>query len=137
MLLRGRPGAGKSDLALRLLDEGAALVADDYCEIDVRHDTLIARAPARIAGKMEIRGFGIVGRDFVPSAPIALVIDLLPDRDIPRMPAVTATDIEGVAVPWVALDPFTASATAKVRAILGALRQEATAAPQLARASRP
>ncbi|HEX7199151.1 MAG TPA: serine/threonine protein kinase, partial [Dongiaceae bacterium] len=29
VLLRGPPGAGKSDLALRLVDEGGKLVADD------------------------------------------------------------------------------------------------------------
>jgi len=147
VLLRGRPGAGKSDLALRLIDEGAALVADDYCEIDVARDTLIARAPCRIAGKMEIRGIGIIARDFVPSAPVALVIDLVPGGDIPRMPDVTTTAIEGVTLPWAALDPFTASATAKVRALLDARTldartlntrtKEATAVRPPARVLRP
>ncbi|MEY3906493.1 MAG: hypothetical protein RIR59_1316, partial [Pseudomonadota bacterium] len=32
VLILGASGAGKSDLALRLIDRGAALVGDDYLE---------------------------------------------------------------------------------------------------------
>ncbi|MEQ9448012.1 MAG: HPr kinase/phosphatase C-terminal domain-containing protein, partial [Rhodospirillaceae bacterium] len=67
VLLRGAPGAGKSDLALRLIDAGASLVSDDYCEVTVMDGALALNPPASIAGKIEIRGYGIVTLPFVES----------------------------------------------------------------------
>ena len=60
VLLRGPSGAGKSDLALRLIDRGWCLVADDQTELKRVENALIATAPATIAGRMEVRGLGLV-----------------------------------------------------------------------------
>ncbi|MGE3652127.1 MAG: HPr kinase/phosphorylase, partial [Reyranellaceae bacterium] len=60
VLLRGDSGAGKSDLALRLIDGGARLVADDRTDLMREGDLLIARAPTSIAGLIEARGLGIL-----------------------------------------------------------------------------
>lgn len=59
VLIEGPSGCGKSDLALRLIDRGAMLVSDDYTELEGTGDELTARAPATIAGQIEIRGLGI------------------------------------------------------------------------------
>jgi serine kinase of HPr protein (carbohydrate metabolism regulator) len=115
VLLRGPSGAGKSDLALRLIDEGAALVADDYCEITAEGGTLTAASPANIAGKMEVRGIGVVAVAAVPRARVALVADLMPAADIARLPDATTCTIDGVTVPWVCIDAGAASAAARVR----------------------
>src|SRR5579862_2274925 len=81
VLLRGPSGRGKSDLALRLIDGGARLVADDQTELSRGPNGLIARCPASIAGKIEVRGVGILRVAAMPSAPIRLVVDLgLSDR---------------------------------------------------------
>ena len=48
ILLRGPPGAGKSDLALRLIDQGGFLVADDQTEVRNLEGVLQATAPASI-----------------------------------------------------------------------------------------
>src|SRR5690606_40569165 len=68
-LLFGPPGAGKSDLALRFiftpLPESFGqpmLVADDQVEISREEGKLIARCPARIEGRIEVRGVGIADR---------------------------------------------------------------------------
>jgi serine kinase of HPr protein (carbohydrate metabolism regulator) len=119
VLIRGGSGAGKSDLALRLIDDGAMLVSDDYCEVIEEGDGLIATAPALIAGKMEVRGFGIASVPFVPRAVIGLVVDLAPWGEIPRMPDVNTCNIAGVTLPWLTIDPATISAAAKVRLVLG------------------
>ena len=119
VLIRGGSGAGKSDLALRLIDDGAVLVSDDYCEVIEEGDGLIATAPALIAGKMEIRGFGIASVPFTPRAVIGLVVDLAPWGQIPRMPDETTCSIAGVVLPWLTVDPATVSAAAKVRVVLG------------------
>lgn len=76
VLLTGPSGAGKSDLALRLIDRGAELVADDYTTLVHDGDDLVAGSPATIAGRMEVRGLGIVDRPYRRVAPVALVVTL-------------------------------------------------------------
>ena len=119
VIIRGPSGAGKSDLALRLIDGGAELVADDYCEITVKDKRLFAEAPANLAGKIEVRGFGIITLPFRRSATISLVVDLMPEAEIERMPETTICTIEGVPVRRLAVNAFAESAAAKVRLIAG------------------
>src|SRR5258708_9931888 len=79
VLLRGPSGSGKSDLALRLIEAGARLIADDQTVLVRQGEVVIAGPPARIAGLIEARGVGIVklGRDqLVRRAAVALLIDL-------------------------------------------------------------
>ena len=87
VLLRGAPGAGKSDLALRLIDAGARLVADDQSALARRGDVVIVRAPAAIAGLLEVRGIGIFRLDALAEAPLALIVDLAPADAVERLPA--------------------------------------------------
>ena len=117
VMLTGRSGAGKSDLALRLIDRGARLVADDYTNIARDGDTLTASAPATIAGQFEIRGIGIVAMPHAP-APVALLCDLEQAPD--RLPEPCCRDVAGVALPLCAVAAFEASAAIKVE---WALRQ--------------
>jgi serine kinase of HPr protein (carbohydrate metabolism regulator) len=83
LILRGQPGAGKSLLALELLDlwesRGlpAKLVSDDRIDIDTTPKGLVMSAPKAIAGLIELRGRGIVSRPFVQQAPLHLVVDLV------------------------------------------------------------
>ena len=119
-LLRGPPGAGKSDLALRLIDEGADLVADDQAELWRAGNLLCVRAPAAIAGLIEIRGMGILRLEALGEAPLAMCVDLLPLAKIERFPQRRFEEVLGVAVPLIALSAFEASAAAKLRVALRA-----------------
>lgn len=76
VLILGASGAGKSELAMRLILRGAALVADDQVVLVRRGDALIARAPEALAGMIEARGIGILSAPAVPEAPLALAVDL-------------------------------------------------------------
>lgn len=121
ILLRGPSGAGKSDLALRLIDTGAKLVADDQTALFRRGRSLIAAPPGTISGLMEVRGLGIVqvGRSRLRArVPVALLVDLVPPEKIERMPEPAREDLLGVDLPVVALAPFEASASAKLRLAL-------------------
>jgi serine kinase of HPr protein (carbohydrate metabolism regulator) len=112
VLLAGRSGAGKSDLALRLIDRGAILVADDYTRLTRRHDRLFASAPERIAGRMEVRGLGILTMPHREDVPAALLIML--DGEYERMPDQDAATVLGLALPRVRLAAAEASAALKV-----------------------
>ena len=121
VLLRGPSGSGKSDLALRLIDAGAELIADDQCELTRRGEAIVVRAPATIAGLLEVRGIGIVRLAPCAAAPLALIADLVPPERLERLPELGRETIHGVAVPVLALAPFEASAAAKLRLAMAAL----------------
>lgn len=123
VLLIGPPGAGKSDLALRLIDEGAKLIADDLTELRRHGNHLVvlypAVAPADLRGRMEVRGLGIMP---VPSVatplPLRLIVELT--APIERMPEPAVRLYAGIAVPCVHLAAFEASAPAKLRLAVAA-----------------
>jgi len=118
VLLAGRSGAGKSDLALRLIDRGAVLVSDDYTLVRRTAAGLLASPPATIAGQIEVRGLGVLPLPYLAEAPVALLIDL--DQPVSRMPAdpLQSRLIAGVAVPLLALAALEASAPYKVELAL-------------------
>lgn len=117
VLLTGASGAGKSDLALRLIDRGATLVGDDGVIIEARDGRLHARPGPNIEGQMEVRGLGILAFPW-KEAPLALAVAL--DQPMPRMPdeMLPFHAIEGLTLPIIALDPFEASAPVKVEKAL-------------------
>ena len=124
VLLRGPSGSGKSDLALRLIDGGAALVADDRVVLSRHGDDVMAAVPETIAGKLEVRGLGIVRLPAAAAPPLRLVVDLVRPGDVERLPKATETVLLGVALPVLNLAPFEASAPAKVRLALRLAPQE-------------
>lgn len=115
VLLRGPPGSGKSDLALRLIDRGWCLVADDQVAIELRAGRLVARPPDAIAGRMEVRGLGIVALPHMDEATVVLVIDLVAPEAIERLPEPARCALAGADLPLLRLAAFEASAVAKVR----------------------
>lgn len=124
VLIEGASGAGKSDLALRLIDRGAKLVSDDRTLVVRDGGALIARAPQTLAGRIEVRGVGIAAVPYAAEAPVALLVRL--ETEPPRMPERRRRTIAGVEVRMVALDPRPASAPIAIEI---ALRQpEATPA---------
>ncbi len=107
VLILGPSGAGKSDLALRLLAGGWQLVADDGVLLTATSAGLIASAPQRISGLLEVRGVGIVAEPAV-TAPVALALDL--SRRPDRLPEPETITIAGHAIPLLPFDPAGESA---------------------------
>jgi serine kinase of HPr protein (carbohydrate metabolism regulator) len=113
VLITGRSGSGKSDLTLRLLDRGFVLVSDDQTIVKRDGSHLLASPPPNIAGKLEIRGIGIVEMDHVSDLPVALLVELT--SDIQRLPDDSRErPILGIPLPLITIDAMTASAPSKV-----------------------
>lgn len=130
VLVRGASGAGKSRLVLDLLDDAAtrghdaALIADDRVLLEAAHGRLVARAPRIIAGRIELRGLGIVRLPHEEAGVIALVVDIeetLP----PRMPEDEArfVRVSGVSLPFLHLWRDDHRAVLRVRSALLALAE--------------
>jgi serine kinase of HPr protein (carbohydrate metabolism regulator) len=119
-LLRGPSGCGKSDLALRMIDHGARLVADDYVELHARNRRLYATPPMELAGRLEVRGVGVVRLNHVQRARVGLVVDLVPQL-AERMPRAHSIELEGIVLPLHTLAAFEDSAPAKLRLLIRAL----------------
>lgn len=127
VLLRGASGSGKSDLALRLIDGGAKLVADDQTRLAQKGGALVCTVPAPLRSLIEVRGIGIVelrSSQISTGARLALLVDLVAPQKIERLPDPETESFLGVAVPRIALTPFEASAAIKLRL---ALAQSTTA----------
>ena len=129
VLLRGPSGSGKSDLALRLIDGGARLIADDQTVIVRRGDRLYAAPPATIAGRLEVRGLGIMTLDFASDVPVAAVFDLVPQSALERLPEPLTVELLSIRLPLARLDPSAPSAAAKVRLAVRQHRGDKMAPP--------
>ena len=125
VLLVGASGAGKSDLALRLIVEGAWLVSDDQTVLDADGARWVARAPETIAGLLEVRGGGILRAPRKTATVLRLAVALTGDP-VERMPEPCWWHPPGAELPrlpLLVLDSHTASAPAKVRITLAGLHR--------------
>lgn len=117
VLLCGPSGSGKSDLALRLMDRGATLIGDDILHIETSKGLPVLACAPNIAGKIEVRGIGICSVEFIPRAPLALIVQLT--QDVDRMPPeAPRTTIDVFSVPLFKLDPFQVSSALQVELAL-------------------
>lgn len=119
VLITGPAGAGKSDLALRLIDGGAQLIADDQTALHIENGVLLASPPPAIAGLFEVRHVGLVKMPYVMSVPVALYVELAPpDAKLERLPETDPVFLLDRPVPRLRLPSFAASTPAKIRAFL-------------------
>lgn len=118
VLLIGKPGAGKSDTALRLIELGGILVADDQVDLQINDGVLTARPPAAIEGLLEIRGVGIVSIPFCNASPVQLVVELVQAKQVDRLPEPQFYEIAGHMIPLLKLCAFEASTPVKIKTVL-------------------
>ena len=118
VLLRGPSGSGKSDLALRVVEAGGKLVADDQTILVREQDRLVATCPDTISGQIEVRGVGIIPVATTRCAPLALVMDLVPSEQIDRFPELRHCRYLDIDIPLINITPFQVSAATKVKLAL-------------------
>ena len=117
ILIEGPSGSGKSDLALRALDRGFRLVADDRVLVWVDDGRLYGRSPETIRGLMEVRGTGIAAITPLPFCRIVLLARL---GALERMPEPATEAILDVPLQRLAVAAFEESAPAKLGRALAA-----------------
>ena len=116
VLLTGKSGSGKSDLALRMIVEHQAqLVADDRVDLILKNGKLYGSAPEQLLGKLEIRNVGICEFPAVNEVEISLYVELCDDKkNIERMPLSEKVDLLGVSITKLKLYPFECSTICKI-----------------------
>ena len=120
LLLLGPSGSGKSDLALRLIDDGARLICDDRVALVIRDRRLWCRVPTdvpdHLRGRIEARGVGIIPVPHRPDpVPVEWAVELVHPETVERLPPAETRMFLGCAVPLLKLAPFEASTVAKLR----------------------
>lgn len=119
VLLTGRPGAGKSDLMLRLVERGWSLVADDRVKLWSADGAVYGRAPETLAGLIEVRGVDVARLHRRDLARLGLVVACLSgETPLERLPEPRTETLAGVVLPRFALHALEASAPAKVELAL-------------------
>lgn len=83
-LIKGASASGKSDLSLRMMDAGGTLIADDRTLIYTDHKDIYLAPHENIAGKLEIRGIGIIDVPFAQNAKCDVIIEIC--KEYPRYP---------------------------------------------------
>jgi HPr kinase/phosphorylase len=132
-LIRGPSGSGKSDLALRFLflarrgpaaHEPPVLIADDQVRLLREGSRILATAPATIAGKMEVRGVGIIEVKSQAEAELKLVVELVWPDEVERLPDLDkSVQLLGLAIPSMHLRPWEAAAPIKLVLALARAKQ--------------
>jgi serine kinase of HPr protein (carbohydrate metabolism regulator) len=114
LLIEGSSGSGKSDLALRALDAGWSLVADDRTLLWPCGARVYGRAPDPLAGLIEARGLGVLATPARAFARVCLVVSCVPAEAVERLPEAGATTLLGIRLPVFRLAALEASAPAKL-----------------------
>ena len=121
-LIEGASGSGKSDLALRALEQGFRLVADDRVVVFPAGGRLYGRAPETLAGLIEVRGLGVVGAPALAFAEIMLIIRCVDaPEQVERLPDPARQSILGVDVPVFDLWPREPAAPAEIGRMMQSL----------------
>ena len=115
ILLRGASGSGKSSLALRLIEDGATLVADDRVYMRRENNTLHASCTPPLVGRLELRGLGLVRLPSIDETPVNLVCDLVGPDEVKRLPALSWCEYLECRVRKISYAPFVPNAVAVLR----------------------
>lgn len=117
ILILGESGSGKSDLALRLIEQlNAELIADDRVKLELKNNLLYASCPENIKNLLEVRGIGIIKKKAQKETIVSLVVELVKSwQDIERLPVPDFWSFENKKIKKIKIYPFEQSAVYKIR----------------------
>ena len=122
VLILGDSGSGKSDLALRLIDNGATLISDDISICRKNSNDIYLYCPPEIKGLLEVREVGIITVPFVERIRLRLVVNLKSNNN-ERFPKDSCFRILGIKIPIINIEGKNSSAVAKIKVKLNEIRE--------------
>ncbi len=122
VLILGDSGSGKSDLALRLIDNGATLISDDISICKKNSNNIYLHCPPEIKGLLEVREIGIITVPFVERIKLRLVVNLK-SKNNERFPKDNSFRILGIKIPLISIEGKNSSAVAKIKVKLNEIRE--------------
>ena len=122
VLILGNSGCGKSDLALRLIDNGATLISDDISICRKNSNNIYLYCPPEIKGLLEVREVGIITVPFVERIKLRLVVNLKSNNN-ERFPKESSFRILGIKIPTINIEGKNSSAVAKIKVKLNEIRE--------------
>ena len=122
LLIIGQSGSGKSDLALRLIDNGATLISDDISICRKNSNNIYLHCPPEIKGLLEVREIGIITVPFVERIKLRLVVNLK-SKNNERFPKDNSFRILGIKIPLISIEGKNSSAVAKIKVKLNEIRE--------------
>lgn len=128
VLIFGDSGVGKTDLALRAIEAGFRLVADDYSRLWASGQTLFATAPEQTQDLIEVRGLGIVREPARAFTPLHLAIKAQ-SQTPERLPDPEHVPLLGTHLPCLRVVPTEASALAKLQRALDCVMNPSWSGP--------
>ncbi len=121
LLIIGESGIGKSDLALRMIDSGAMLIADDVTICKKINNFIYLFSPEETKGLLEVREIGIITVPFIENIKLSLVVQLTNDEN-KRYPEKEKCLILGIKVPKIKIYGKNSSAVAKIKVKLNEIK---------------
>jgi serine kinase of HPr protein (carbohydrate metabolism regulator) len=103
VLIRGKPGVGKSSLALQLIDRGAILVADDQTLLNLEAEEVVVSSPLSLRGMMEVRGIGLCPFPYQQRSFLRLCVEICEKEELERLPETLFVEYHQVKVPLLKL----------------------------------
>ena len=122
VLILGDSGSGKSDLALRLIDNGATLISDDISICRKNSNNIYLYCPPEIKGLLEVREIGIITVPFVERIKLRLVVNLKSNNN-ERSTKDNYITILGIKIPIINIEGKNSSAVAKIKVKLNEIRE--------------
>ncbi len=123
VLIMGDSGSGKSDLALRLIDNGATLISDDVTICKKKINEIYLFCPIATKGLLEVREVGIITVPFVEKIKLKMVVKLT-NENLNRIPKKKFYKILGLKIPLLMMDGRNSSAVVKIKVKLNEIREE-------------
>ena len=123
ILITGDSGSGKSDLALRLIDNGATLISDDVTICKKKLDHILLSCPNNTKGLLEVREVGIITVPFVEKIKLRMIVKLMKNK-LKRFPKKKFCKFLGFKIPLLIIDGHNPSSVIKIKVMLNEINEK-------------
>ncbi len=114
VMITGKSGFGKSDLALRLIDSGATLISDDVTICEKIGDSIFLFPPNETKGLLEVREIGIMTVPYIENIKLSLFVELV-ETEIERLPQKSFKKLLNIKINKIKIQGKNSSSVAKIK----------------------